>query len=264
MFIFPLNALYIYIVNTATIKNLEIPNVKKLILGTMEKEASQYLPKEMLEFNFEIFTKIETDVKSVVKAINKLVVDFKQSSINNLPTFITVQTPYKISKLIATGLSCLYNDIPFVELPFNIQDGEIPPLDWVRFCVKKLAFRYLELEPHLSHRIRLSQYCNLPLCNIENDNILFCSDVIFARLLKSSKQILWYSSSGFPDLGGGSDDTDFLGEIEFEFPKISAPGMYLGYSVEIDIGLFCVNAILESDHMKDISGNYEINLIDPK
>jgi DNA polymerase epsilon subunit 1 len=77
-------------------------------------------------------------------------------------------------------------------------------------------------------------------------------------MLKASKSVLWYSPSGFPDLGGGCEDKDFLGEIDYEFPNILNPGLFLGYSVEIDLGLFCVNAILESDNLKDMSGKYEL------
>lgn len=111
----------------------------------------------------------------------------------------------------------------------------------------------------------MARYCNIPFCNIEKDQSVYCSDIIFSRLLKSSKQILWFSGSGFPDLGGSTDnDNDFLGEVDFDFPKIVNHGVYLGYTAEIDLNFFCINAILESDQMKDISGQYEVDLIDPK
>ena len=176
-----------------------------------------------------------------------------------------MQSPYNATKLQSLGLNSLLNEYPLLDITFNPEDNDLPALEWVKFCSKKLAIRYIELDNILSFRLQLSKYCNVPFCNIEKDYTVFCSDIIFSRLLKSTRQILWYSSSGFPDLGGATDnDMDFLGEIEFDYPKISAQGVYVGYSADIDLSFFCINTILESEHMKDIGGNYEIDLVDPK
>ena len=61
---------------------------------------------------------------------------------------------------------------------------------------------------------------------------------------------MWYSESGFPDLGGGDITHDFFGELEYNFSTINNPGLYLGYNAEINISCFCVNAILESDRLR--------------
>jgi DNA polymerase epsilon subunit 1 len=265
LFLFPLKKVYIYIVNSIT-KNLDIPNPKKTILQIIEKEAdllSMDKKESILSFDFEPEVSVEADLRIVIKNVNKLLFDLKQT--NGVPCIITIQSAYKLSRLCSMGFNVLYNEYPVMEIAFNHEaDNDYPALEWIKFTFKKLALRYLELHSVLDYRLNMAKYCNIPICNMDTDIPVFCIDTIFARLLKQSKQILWYNKAGFPDLGSGSDEHDFLGEIEYEFPKISNPGIYLGYSVEIDIGLFCVNAILESEHIKDIQGNYDINLIDPK
>ena len=49
---------------------------------------------------------------------------------------------------------------------------------------------------------------------------IYCIDIIFGRMLNSSKQILWYSSCGFPDLGGGDINHDFLVKLIENFLKL--------------------------------------------
>jgi DNA polymerase epsilon subunit 1 len=261
LFLFPLKKVHFFIVNSIT-KNLDIPNIKKTMTQLLEKEDDGTVDRETLLFDFEILTQIEPDLRIVIKTVNKILFDLKQNAV--VPCIITVQSTYKISKLASMGFNVLYNEYPVMEIPFNNEDNNYPALDWVKYTFKKLAPRYLELKHILDFRLNMAKYCNIPLCNMDTDTSIFCIDSIFARLLKQSKQILWFNNAGFPDLGSGSDDHDFLGEIEYEFPKINNSGMYLGYSVEIDIGLFCVNAILESEHIKDIQGNYDVNFIDPK
>ena len=263
IFLFPLNKVNVYIVNSIT-RNIEIPNIKKVMNSVLESHGNT-IPADL-----EINTYVEPDIRIVLKNVNKILFDLKYNnqSGNNTnmaaSSIIVLQSCYKLNKLISLGLNCLANEYPILEIPFYIEENSFPALDWIKFAVKKLTIRFIDLNNVIDYRMQLSKYCNIPICNMENDASIFCTDVFFSRILKTSKQILWYSPSGFPDLGGGTEDRDFLGEIECEFPKIINPGLYLGYTVEIDIGLFCVNSILESDHMKDIAGRYELNLIDKR
>jgi DNA polymerase epsilon subunit 1 len=266
LFLFPIRKINIYVVS----KNVEMPNSKKIISSFYEKEG--YPLNEIEILNFEINTYLEPDIRIVVKNINKILYDLKYnqgtgsiSNTNLCPTnLIIIQSTLKPLKLTSLGFNALYNEYPVLEIPFHNDDNNYPALDWIKYAIKKVSIRYLELRDFVNFRVELSKYSNVPICNFEPDANIFCSDLIFSRMLKSHKQILWYSPSGFPDLGGGTEDHDFLGEVEYEFPKILNPGLYLGYSAEIDLGLFCVNAILESDNMKDITGKYELNMIEKK
>lgn len=131
-----------------------------------------------------------------------------------------------------------------------------------KICTKLLSEHISELYNNYEFRKQLGQYCGIPICNIAQDSIVYCCDLIFSRILSASKRILWYSEGGFPDLGGGDITHDFFGELEYNFSTINNPGLYLGYSAEINISCFCVNAILESERLKDFSGTYELQYVD--
>ena len=255
---FSMKKINIYIVNS--VKNVDIPNIKSIINNLFQTDPNL---NNFIDLTYDISIHSETDIRIVFKNINKFILDLKNSG--SIPPGIFInQSCFKTQKLISLGLSCLYTEFPVMEINFDTEENNYPALDWIKYAIKKMIYKFADITIILDFRLLLSRYCNIPICNISNDSYIHSIDIVFARLLKNEKQISWYSPSGFPDLGGGTDNHDFLGEIEFEFPKIVKPGMYMGYSCEIDLGLFCVNAILESDRMKDISGNYEFKHIDNK
>lgn len=245
----------LYIANT--IKNIDV-NIKAILTNLIQNDPNL---ANCIDLSFEITLTIETDVRIIFKNINKMLLDLKNSG-SIQPGIIINHSCAKLSKLNSYGLTCLNTEFPVMEINFEQEENNFPALDWVKFAFKKMLYKFSDVKIILDFRLLLSRYCNIPICNITNDSYIDAIDIVFARTLKQEKQISWFSPSAFPDLGGGSDNHDFLGEIEQEFPRIIKPGMYMGYSCEIDIGLFCVNAILESDRMKDISGAYELKAID--
>jgi len=245
----------IYIVNT--IKNADT-NIKKVLNNLIQNDPNL---SNCIDSNYDFSIYNETDIRIVFKNINKMLLDFKNSG-SIQPGIIINYSCWNQQKLNTIGFTCLNNEFPVMDFNFDPEENNYPALDWIKICFKKMLYKFSDLKIILDFRLLLSRYCNIPLCNITNDSYIDAIDVVFARALKQEKQISWYSPSAFPDLGGGSDNHDFLGEVEQEFPRILKPGMYIGYSCEIDIGLFCVNAILESDRMKDISGFYELKAID--
>jgi len=240
-----------------TIKNIDV-NIKGILNNLILNDPNI---ANCIDLSFEISVTIETDVRIIFKNINKMLLDLKNSG-SIQPGIVINHSCAKLTKLNSYGLTCLYTEFPVMEINFDTEENNYPALDWVKFAFKKMLYKFSDVKIILDFRLLLSRYCNIPICNITNDSYIDAIDIVFSRALKHEKQISWYSPSAFPDLGGGSDNHDFLGEIEQEFPRIIKPGMYMGYSCEIDIGLFCVNAILESDRMKDISGAYELKAID--
>ncbi len=77
-------------------------------------------------------------------------------------------------------------------------------------------------------------------------------DTLFARNLRASKHLLWYSDTGKPDLGGHEDkDFRIYYQDELENPEVSQKGFYRGYTVEIDLANLAVNTILQSEFLKE-------------
>ena len=262
----------VYIINPL-ISNIEIPSLKKMIISHIKEIQLEFNVDEINDsnnnnnkyFEFDIETITKKDLKQTLKEINTYLFSILHNNISNnnlpknfsIPNIILFQSTLSVLKLIQLGLNSL-NFFPIFLLNFNIEDNEFPALDWIKYCTNKFTEHYIDLSSIYSLRSSISIYCNIPICNLSNDIILFSLDVLFARILKSSKQILWYSENGFPDLGGGDFDRDFMGiNNRVNFINVKKGGTYLGYSAEIDIGLFCANAVLESEHLKDYSGKYD-------
>lgn len=252
---FTMKKINIYIVNTVKTINT---NVKAIISNLFQNDPNL---NNYIDLTYDINLYDETDIRIVFRTINKTLLELKNSG-SIPPGIIINHSTFPTQKLMSYGLTCLNTEFPYMEISFDQEENNYPALDWVKYAIKKMIYKFADVRIILDFRLLLSRYCNIPICNISNDSYIDSTDVVFSRMLKHEKQVSWYSPSGFPDLGGGTDSHDFLGEVESEFPKIIKPGNYMGFSCEIDLGLFCVNAILESDRMKDISGNYELKYID--
>ena len=266
LLIFEEKKAYITLVNPVANSELGVGNLKKKIQDTISKEIGdkiEGLDASSISFDFEVITTRETDIKVACKTLNKTLTDLHSSlSSSFTPHIVLLQSCYTIQQLHNLGFTSLLTEFPIMTIPFNKEENDLPALDWARFGAGKLAYRFVDLLSIYEFRNQLSSYCNIPICEFESDPMLYSSDLIFSRVLKASKQALWYSSSGFPDLGGGDMSHDFLGQVECEFPTVCNQGMYLGYVAEVDIGLFCVNAVLESEHMRDMSGKYDLEYVD--
>ncbi|KAG8992881.1 DNA polymerase epsilon catalytic subunit, partial [Tulasnella sp. 427] len=77
---------------------------------------------------------------------------------------------------------------------------------WQTDVVRKMLSRYLGMGAWLYRVIHEAAYYDVPVGNIEGDEPLFYTDIDFARRLMKKDMVLWWSSSGKPDLGGREDD----------------------------------------------------------
>ena len=264
---------YAFIVDSIKYSERQIPNIKNLINQNMMQIFQENgIQNENMDFsNFNILTRCYTNFNNAYKELNKIMLTIKYgnnttstTNITNKPIVLALQTynNENIDLLNINGLTCVQNDFPVLLLNFDKEENNFPALDWIKYCTKLLSEHISELYNNYEFRKQLGQYCGIPICNIIQDSIVYCCDLIFSRVLSASKRILWYSEGGFPDLGGGDITHDFFGELEYNFSTINNPGLYLGYSAEINISCFCVNAILESERLKDFSGAYELQYVD--
>ena len=264
---------YAFIVDSIKYSERQIPNIKNLITQNMMQIFQENgIQNENMDFsNFNVLTRCYTNFNNAYKELNKIMLTIKYgnnststTNITNKPIVLALQTynNENIDLLNSNGLTCVQNDFPVLLLNFDKEENNFPALDWIKYCTKLLSEHISELYNNYEFRKQLGQYCSIPICNIIQDSIVYCCDLIFSRVLSASKRILWYSEGGFPDLGGGDITHDFFGELEYNFSTINNPGLYLGYSAEINITCFCVNAILESERLKDFSGTYELQYVD--
>ncbi len=77
-------------------------------------------------------------------------------------------------------------------------------------------------------------------------------DTLYARSLNQNKQLLWYSDSQQPDLGGYEDrNYRMYFQDLIENPEVNNKGFYRTFSVEINVSHLALNTVLCYDEMKE-------------
>jgi hypothetical protein len=120
------------------------------------------------------------------------------TNITNKPIVLALQTynNENIDLLNSNGLTCVQNDFPVLLLNFDKEENNFPALDWIKYCTKLLSEHISELYNNYEFRKQLGQYCSIPICNIIQDSIVYCCDLIFSRVLIASKRILGIAKVG--------------------------------------------------------------------
>lgn len=79
-----------------------------------------------------------------------------------------------------------------------------------------------------------ARYAFVPICNIGEDSYMSLIDTLLARQLTMGNQLIWYSDTNQPDLGGNEDKNyrRYFQE-EIENPEQNTPGFYRSYTVEL-------------------------------
>lgn len=106
-------------------------------------------------------------------------------------------------------------DFPSMTMQFHQKDNAYPHFGWFPFCAEFFGKRLGNLSGWYSSYLSLARYCNVPLCNFEEDYALYLSDIMFSRLLKQHNHLLWYSESTKPDLGGNEEQRSFIECMSF-------------------------------------------------
>jgi DNA polymerase epsilon subunit 1 len=143
------------------------------------------------------------------------------------------------------SLPTLYEHFPTVQCGVVDRDNEFPALDWIRFACRNMTERFTEMGAWLEERINHSRYSFIPVGNLPGDAPLFMIDLLLAKSLQMKKQLVWYSDTGEPDLGG-HEDRNFRSyfQEEVENPQMNNKGFYRNYSIEIDVETLASNTIL--------------------
>ena len=150
---------------------------------------------------------------------------------------------------------CVYL-IQVVTVPVYSPDCIYPPLDWIRFALKKM-FAQVSLSNHwFTEQVTLARYAHMPVGNLPADPRPAIHDVFFARMLKKNNHLLWMSPTDKPDLGGREyDDHRLMAELDDDVGLvINEPGNYSTVCVELNLKHLAVGSILQSGHINDIEG----------
>lgn len=208
--------------------------------------------KEDINFEFVYFT----DISKLYRRLSQETTKLKEE--RGLQFLLLLQSPF-ITKLL--GTIRLLNQMPIVKLSLN--EVLLPQLNWQPTLLKKLVNHVLSSGPWISHLIKLSQYSNIPICNLRLDSMDYVIDVLYARKLKKENIVLWWNEKApLPDHGGIQNDFDLNTSWimnDSEFPKINNSGVYDNVVLDVGVDNLTVNTILTSALINDAEGSDLVN-----
>lgn len=208
--------------------------------------------KEDINFEFVYFT----DISKLYRRLSQETTKLKEE--RGLQFLLLLQSPF-ITKLL--GTIRLLNQMPIVKLSLN--EVLLPQLNWQPTLLKKLVNHVLSSGSWISHLIKLSQYSNIPICNLRLDSMDYVIDVLYARKLKKENIVLWWNEKApLPDHGGIQNDFDLNTSWimnDSEFPKINNSGVYDNVVLDVGVDNLTVNTILTSALINDAEGSDLVN-----
>ena len=236
-----------------TIKQRERPNLGRIVKQVLEENSSQYV-------DWTITSNYYETMETTMKEIEALLQDYKAKI--RQPVILILQSPKTKEEVIKNGLRSLLNDFPVIRAPINDEDMNYPALNWQILGAKNLTARFIETEEWLAERINFAKMAGLPICNIEQDAFKYLIDILFAKKLKLSNNVLWYSESGGPDLGDQrSFDPIQAYEDEIENTEIIKPGVYRSYTIELSVSSLAINSILSAEQLERLGSGLNISKI---
>lgn len=131
---------------------------------------------------------------------------------------------------------------------------------WQKDVVNKMLKRYLGMGLWLYRVIHEAALYDVPVGNIEGDEPLYYTDIDFARRLLRKDMVIWWSSSGMPDLGGEEDGGNPLDELATV--EINNPGCYANVCLYIQVQNLALNAVIQSAIVLEMEGDGRVNAFD--
>ncbi|CCH58351.1 hypothetical protein TBLA_0A05580 [Henningerozyma blattae CBS 6284] len=213
-----------------------------------EKDIKLVKLSEDMIFELDSFT----DISQLYRKLNKSITKVKEEK--GIQLILFLQSPY-IQKL--TRFLKPLNQVPIVKV--SMSEVTLPPLNWQGTMTKRISQYLVSLGSWYAHLLALSKYSNIPLCNLQLDNMGYVIDVIYARKLKREGIIIWWNENGpLPDLGGKQKDFDINTSWtmnNLQFPRINVPDVYDNVILEIDIKNLVVNTVLGITLFNDAEGS---------
>lgn len=243
-------------------RDAQLPNADKIYSEQYrQKSQEDTLVEEIFRYQPNLAFKV-TQVTTKRKANLEMADVLKKwRSDESKPTVLLLQTTSH-QRLIHDVR--IMNDYPILCLPTEQADVDLPSLGWQGYAFKQLMSHYFNVAGWLTHLIELARYGEVPLCNLEKDDPRFLIDLAYARRLKRSNIVLWWSDQPRPDHAGYERD-DVLGPLTevVEMPSINNPGAYTSVCVDVCIQNLAINTILTSSIINDLEGSTDSVAFNP-
>jgi DNA polymerase epsilon subunit 1 len=228
----------------------DIPNLTRMYVEQLAAHRSKGdLGSQAFEYADHINVSSST-VRSekAYSAFGKAITKFQTE--RKAPTIVIIDS--KDSDSLIKHLPML-KEYPILLFP-NDRDHGLPAVGWLQAAAKRMIHHFLRMPIWISHRLSLARYGNVPLCDIEDDEPKFVTDILFARRLVEQNVVLWWSPTPYPDLGARTNEDPWLALQEMETPEFNIPGCYTSVCIEFEIRNLPINTILTSALINELEG----------
>ena len=199
-------------------------------------------------FNTEHFS----DYSKLLRRLSTELVKFKEEKGQQF--LLLLQSPYT-KKIINSTKH--FKNLPIIEWASN--ETTLPQLNWQSTFASKVMKQLLFSGSWLDDMISVSQYSNIPVGNLQLDNMGYVIDVMYARRLRNENIVLWWNENGpLPDHAGIQKDYDPTTSSimnDLYFPEINVPNVYDKAVLEVNINNLIVNTILGSTLINEAEGS---------
>ncbi|GMM47862.1 DNA polymerase epsilon catalytic subunit [Pichia kluyveri] len=213
--------------------------------------------KEMIEKYYSIIdyktdvvfeTQYFTDTSKMYKKINAKLTSITANSASKMVLVIQSPMANQLKQVFKTSF-----DLPTIGM--GVSEFQVQALTWHSVIIKRIVNHYLSLASWIKKLMDLSKYSNVPLCNLNVDNIGYLIDISYSRRLMENNIMLWWSKNSNPDYGGAEKDS-FLSTVDesSQFPVFNKPEMYETVCLEISVKNLTINTIMSSSLINEAEG----------
>lgn len=229
----------------------DVPNLTKIY---SEQLAIQQGKGDMGPTTFEYSDRVTFDTskvrpEKVYSTLAKVISRFQAE--RKAPTILVIDS--KDSESLMKHLPAL-KDYPILSFPGD-KDHALPAVGWLAAATKQMVSHFLRLSSWIAHRMSLARYGNVPLCDFEDDETKFLTDILFARRLADQNVVLWWSPTPYPDLGGRTNEDPLMTLQDVETPEFNTSGCYTTVCIELEIRNLQINTILTSALINELEGS---------
>ncbi|GMM35450.1 DNA polymerase epsilon catalytic subunit [Saccharomycopsis crataegensis] len=235
-------------------KAQDFPENKKLeaVYSDIYKSNEDDLAKfsKYLNYASEVDLDLQyfTNLQSLNKKLNAKIASLYEERSSS--AILALQTPF-IDRIYKTIKSV--HDFPIIKLSYN--EIVLPALRWQEELMKKVFVFFFSLGSWVRDLLELSRYSNIPICNLELNNIGYLIDIQYSRRLKANNVVLWWSSNTNSDLGGAENKKLVPITESLVFPNINNPDSYESVALEISIQNLTINTVLTSALINQAEGS---------
>ncbi|OBA20211.1 DNA-directed DNA polymerase epsilon, catalytic subunit A [Metschnikowia bicuspidata var. bicuspidata NRRL YB-4993] len=243
------NTVFLYVLKPSTGAQ-ELPsNLEKIYKDVYEAKKDSFTSYYNI-VDYPIDVKFETlyfnNPSSLYKKLNSTLRKIHEG--RSSKALFAIQSPYchKVLNLLESA-----TDFPTIRM--SVREVPMPAIGWQSLISQRIMKHYFNLASGIKNLIDLSNYSNIPLCNLQAENLDYLIDVQYARRLTENNVVLWWSNNLYPDHGGY--EADQVDDLEgLESITINKPEIYETACLEIEIGTLTINTILTSSLINEMEG----------